>query len=196
MAYVCMTGLVALALAGCDGRQPGTAGTKASRAPRHCPSPESESGTHQSTPDPVASIAAPVSFGQPSSTVGAGFDLEFTVHGYKQPAGSACPDPYRPDNEWAAVDVQVCVKSLPDGFTYVVGWAPWSLAYADRTAARISGWTFPDFEQPQYPDGKVMPMGQCARGWITLSAPRDKRPVTVHYQPVGEVHTWTMPPGS
>ena len=135
-----------------------------------------------------------VSFGQPSSTRGAGFDVEFTVFTYKQPAGSACPDPYHPGYEWAAVDVQACAKALPAQFEFVLGWSPWSLTFADATFARTAAVDFPGFEQPEYPDSKVLPVGQCSRGWITMSVPKGKRPATVLYQPITEVHTWTIPP--
>jgi len=194
VAHVGLAALVGLALAGCAGRQPDTAVTEGDRAARHCPTPEPEYGTRPDTPDPSASIAPPVPVGQTSSILGPGVDLEFTVHGYKQPAGAACPDPNHPDNEWAAVDVEVCANAVPDGHGFVAGWSPWSLAYGDGTTAGISGWMFPDFEQPQYPDGKIVPLGQCTRGWITLSAPPGKRPVSVLFQPNGLLFRWTMPP--
>jgi hypothetical protein len=199
VALVSVAALVALGPAGCDGSRTGAAD---GRPARECPSSNStqNGAADRDDPDPATTASgeplAPVSFGQPSSTVGAGFDLEFTVYGYKQPAGSACPDPDHPDHEWAAVDVEVCAKSLPDGFEYVVGWSPWSLASADGTTAHISTFLFPEFEQPQYPDGRILPLGECQRGWITFSVPKGKRPATVLYQPVGERHAWTVPPRS
>jgi hypothetical protein len=196
MAHAGISALVAIAAAGCTaGRQPGAPATPSAPATRICPTSErapSDAQTGQAPDDP----RAPVSFGQPSSTVGSGFDVEFTVFDYKQPAGSACPNPDHPDHEWAAVDVQACAKALPAGFAFTLAWTTWSLAFADRTTADIAPIDLPGFEQPRYPDHQVLTVGQCRRGWITMSVPKGKRPVTVLYQPVDEVHAWTVPPQS
>lgn len=205
MAYVGVGALVAITLAGCVGnRESGDAAAPDRPSARSCPSVDTPLGDDAgpgrppSAPAGIASAKrlAPVSFGQPSSTVGAEFDVEFTVFAYKQPAGSACPDPYQPGYEWAAVDVQACAKALPAGFEFVLGWPPWSLMFADGTVAGTAQVDFPGFEQPQYPDSEVLPVGQCTRGWLPMSVPTGKRPATVVYEPVTEVHTWTIPPHS
>jgi hypothetical protein len=190
-------GIIALiALAGCsDGRQPGdVVGTTETACPSFDSPPDN------AEPRPAASAPAgplaPVPFGRSNSTVGAGFDVEFAVLGYKQPAGSACPDPDHAEHEWAAVDARACAKALPAGFDFVVAWAPWAFAFADGTVVREASVNFPGFEEPRYPGHKVLPVGECVRGWITMSVPKGERPVTVLYWPVTEVHAWTVPPPS
>jgi hypothetical protein len=48
--------------------------------------------------------------------------------------------------------------------------------------------------EPKYPDGKVLPVGRCERGWISFPVPPGKRPTTVLYRPITEVHAWAVPP--
>lgn len=195
VARIGMAVVVAAGLASCsDGPEPDAVATSNSPAASGCPS---SAGTpDRAEPGQAGPTPAPVAFGRAASTVGAGFDVEFTVFDYKQPAGSACPDADRPGHQWAAMDVQACAKALPAGFDFVLGWSPWSVAFADGTTARTAAANLPGFEKPGYPEPEVLPVGQCRRGWITVSVPAGVRPVTVVYRAVSDVHAWTVPPPS
>jgi hypothetical protein len=201
MARIGMAVLIAAGLASCSGGdEPDAAAASNSPAASACPSATGtpdRAGTGRAPRDAAGARPSPVAFDRAASTVGAGFDVEFTVFDYKQPAGSACPDADHPGHTWAAVDVQVCAKALPAGFEYVLGWAPWLLAFADGTTIRTGAANLPGFEKPGFPEPEVLPAGQCRRGWITMSVPAGERPVTVVYRSAGsELHAWTVPPPS
>lgn len=54
-----------------------------------------------------------------------------------------------------------------------------------------SSWSAEWFGVPLYPQGRVVRVGSCVRGWIPFEAPKGGKPVTAIYQPVsGNVLDW------
>lgn len=180
--------LLAYVLTGCDEPQPDAATPTPTASA--CPSQKPDAIPERTLPTGLA----PVALGQPQSTAGSGIDVELIVYAYKQPAGPACPNPGHPGHTWAAFDLRACVKAIPAGFDFRLGWAQWRLVFADGTTTRPNPRSVPGLEQPEYPDGKALSTGQCERGWITLPVPVDKRPTTVLYFPISEARAWAVPP--
>jgi hypothetical protein len=104
-----------------------------------------------------------------------------TVYAYKQPVAEDAPKPDQAGYEWGAADVKTCALASP-GISVTTD--PWTLAYADSTAAQASSVTYQQFPLPEY-KGKDIYAGKCQRGWIVFPVPSGQRPQLVEYQPEG-----------
>jgi hypothetical protein len=107
-----------------------------------------------------------------------------TVFAYTEPtAEGAAPD--KPGDEWAAADVQACGEA-GSVFPVTVSDGPWSLRYADGTAASPTRSRAAQFPQPQYPaTPSTLKAGECLRGWVMFAVPAGKSPQLVRYAPQG-----------
>lgn len=167
--------IIALALAGCDGgqptAQPASPGLNASRSPS------------LAAPSPTAGPAKlgteyPVTAGSSEEPITAAV----TAFAYRQPTAKSAPKPANPNQEWASVDAQVCIKTVV-GDAPTVSNTSWLLIYADGTSAEPSPLGLTQFDSPGYPMGeRSVPAGRCVRGWITFTAPKGKRATLVEYQ--------------
>jgi hypothetical protein len=61
---------------------------------------------------------------------------------------------------------------------------PWSLRFPDGTISE-STYLSEASVTPDYPDGQVIPVGTCGKGWIYFEGPSKQRPNMVVYAPTG-----------
>lgn len=149
-----------------------------------------------STEDAAGANAGVLKMGAAKAIDDADLNVHATVQAlmYQQPYKG--PQPEKPEDFqggdiWATVDVKVCNLK---GVSFPVDQTPWSLSYADGTSIEVTGSTGGDMPKPEYPMGKTLTSGRCARGLIAFPVPSSKRPERLVYQPRdGEPTEWTIP---
>ncbi len=49
------------------------------------------------------------------------------------------------------------------------------------------------WDEPLYPQDKIVGVGRCVRGWVPFEAPKTAKPVRVVYQPsTGPMMEWEL----
>jgi hypothetical protein len=174
LAVACSTLVLIAAAAGCS---------SSDRRVATVSSPVPESAQADDSPSPLLSPSAtPPTVHKLGETVTeAQGRASATVYAYKQPVARDATKPHQIGYEWAAADVKTCALVDPG---IAVTTEPWTLAYADSTAAQASSVTYEQFPLPEY-QNKDIYAGKCQRGWIVFPVPTDQRPQTVEYQPEG-----------
>jgi hypothetical protein len=159
----------------------------------HDPAPPQPAAATSTTAGAATSAAAPSP--TPSASQGArafgekaeGPKSAATAHAYKQPVAANAKAPEQEGYEWGAADVEVCAKVA--GF---LNSSSWRLVYADHTTSE-NATPHSQFPKPEFPwEDRDMDAGQCIRGWITYAVPKDKRPVTVEYNPQNFRAEWAV----
>lgn len=139
--------------------------------------------TSTATPNPVP---GPLKLGQARTlTFPKWGAARVTVYAYRQPLRSDYPPPQR-GAVYAGADVKYCnVRSAKE---LSVSWEPWSLEFGDDTLiGAVDTWSPSWVSVPLYPPvGKVLPVGQCVRGWVLFAVPKTRRPARVTYAPAGD----------
>jgi hypothetical protein len=85
---------------------------------------------------------------------------------------------------WMGVLVRTCVtRHTKKGKPISLSWDPWTVS--DRSGGTYASfyWTNTAYPEPIYPDARVIPIGQCVKGWIVFNKPKGVRPVSVSYAP-------------
>ncbi|MFI6477357.1 hypothetical protein ACIBH1_05455 [Nonomuraea sp. NPDC050663] len=152
--------------------------------------------TVTATPSPVSEHAADqgstLKLGQSRVADDAISTGSVAVLRFRQPLRAAFP-PDRDGYEYAGVEVKRCFKTLErDDIT--VGWAVWSLAYANGNITEPpSSWSADHFTVALYPRDRPVTAGKCVRGWIPFEVRKGTRPATVAYMISGsDPMEWTI----
>lgn len=139
----------------------------------------------------IQTIGRPWHWSDPGGYVGT-----TTVISYTQPVLRSDP----PDtslgvpvgSQWGRLDIRVCLTA---GQPITVSQNPWHMQFSDGSQADNTGLNGGDFPKPEYPQGRDVAAGGCARGGIMFPIPKGQRPVQVAYSPdssSGPVY-WTVP---
>jgi predicted small secreted protein len=117
-----------------------------------------------------------------------------TVFDYTQPAAAGAA-PASAGHVWGAVDIQACAAA-GSVFQVTISDAPWSVRFADGTAATPARTGDPGFPQPTYPaTPKSLATGECDRAWLVFEVPDGTRPQLVRYAPQGATPVdWLVAP--
>jgi hypothetical protein len=175
-----------------DGKAAGEHGS-ASAAATKAATPAADASTTAAAPSAPATqaIGRPWHWSDPGGYVGS-----ITVISYKQPVLRSDP----PDtslgvpvgSQWGRLDIRVCLTA---GQPINVSQEPWHMQFSDGSQADNTGLNGGDFPKPEYPQGRDVAAGECARGGIMFPIPKGQRPVKVAYSPdssSGPVY-WTVP---
>lgn len=176
--------ILGLAVTGCSGGQPRTAGSASA-----VPLPASAAPTpsaNPSSPSPTRGLAM-------GATAAVANELDVTVYAYRPHSAPDAPPPVTAGYTWASVDVQTCIRPTVTAQITLM-WFPWTLVFEDGAIVEASNTTYNQFVQPQYPNDpeRLVPAGRCARGWITFAVPEGKTPKLVEYQPKGSLINWVV----
>lgn len=179
-----------LALTACSSSSDGSS-DKPTPAPTTIAAPAATAAaTPSATPGPYR-LGQPWHWTDPSGATGT-----TTVLAYAQPV--LRDDPPGTDlgvpagAAWGRLDIRVCQTAGP---SVSVSQDPWHMQFADGSQADNTGLNGGDFPKPEFPQGRNLGGGQCARGGIMFPIPKGQRPAEVAYAPDSAPAPiyWTIP---
>ncbi len=99
------------------------------------------------------------------------------------------------NQRYVGIQVRVCLSkdTFPDPTT--VSWDPWNLLGHDGSTYEAAGDYYPDtLIQPLFPQGKILAVGNCRKGWIPFAVPNGWKPDSVEYNAdsADQVLTWEL----
>lgn len=173
--------LAALLLTGCGSDDEPTV-TKASPPPATSTTP---------TPEPTPT-EKPLTVGDTANIDAPDAKLAAGVLAYTDQGITGIPEMLSSGQKWAVAEVKLCNKGEE---AVGVSTMPWSLAYADGARVESAGLNAGELPQPLYPMEAKIKQGDCVRGNIVFTVPKEGRPERVLYtiEDLDEPVEWTVP---